>query len=128
MSADKTAWKDLREFKGIDLTRSYVLAWTIDAGSLLVDVDLCLFAEHAFYEEPRPSEKACYRPALLEFPCCEMATDSATHCRLADSVQKLRPGKISDLVRTGEGRYQISGEFGTIIIQAERPMVRLKSL
>ena len=128
MSADTTDWRELREFKAVDLTRSYVLAWTAKAGSLLADVDLYLCPDHAFYEAPRSAEKACYHPAWIEFPHCEAVTDSVTQGHLADSVKKLLPGKISDLMRTGEGLYEIRGEFGTVVIQAERPMVRLKSL
>jgi len=128
MSDDTTDWRDLREFKAVDLVQSYVLAWIVDAGSLLIDVDLCLCPEHSLYEEPRPAEKACYRPAFIDFPHCESATDSLTRAHLVDSVKKFRPGKVGGLRRTGEGRYEIVGEFGTVSIRAERPMVRLKSL
>lgn len=128
MSDDTTDWRELREFKAVDLTQSYVLAWSVEAGSLLIDVDLYLCPEHSFYEEPRPAEKACYRPAFIDFPHCESATDSTTQSHLADSVNKVRAGKISGLRRTGEGRYEITGEFGTVSIRAERPMVRLKSI
>lgn len=128
MNTDTTDWKELREFKAVDLTRSFVLSWDVEAGSLLVDVDLCLCPEHALYEKPRPAEKACYRPAWIDFPHCEEATDSASAGHLADSIRKLRPGQISGLKRTGEGRYEIYGEFGTVVVRAERPMIRLKSL
>ena len=128
LSADTTDWKDLREFKAVDLPQSFVLSWYAESGSLLIDVDLCLCPNHALYEKPRPAEKACYRPAFIDFPQCEEATDSASIERLSDSIRKLRPGKISGLKRTGEGMYEIKGEFGTVRIRAERPMIRLKSL
>jgi hypothetical protein len=128
LSDDTTDWSELREFKAVDLAQSFVLSWGVEAGSLLLDVDLFLCPDHAFYEPPRPAEKACYRPALIDFPHCEEASDSASVGRIADSVRKLRPGKISGLKRTGEGRYEVNGEFGKVIIRAERPMVRLKSL
>lgn len=128
MSDDTTDWRELREFKAVDLTQSYVLAWQVESGSLLIDVDLYLCPNHAFYEEPRPAEKACYRPAFIDFPHCESATDSATGRHLADSVTMLQSGKIHSLKRTGEGRYEISGHFGTVSIRAERPMVRLKDI
>jgi len=128
VSADTTDWTELREFKAVDLTQSFVLSWSIEAGSLLVDVDLCLTPDHTFYEEPRPAEKACYRPAKIDFPHCEAASDSASTGRLTDSVRRLRPGRITGLKRTGEGRYEINGEFGQVVVRAERPMIRLKSL
>lgn len=128
MSADTTDWKDLLEFKAVDLAESFVLSWDIESGSLLVDVDLYLCPNHALYEKPRPAEKACYRPAFIDFPQCEEATDSASVGRLSNSIRKLRPGKISGLKRTSEGMYEINGEFGTVKIRAERPLIRLKSL
>ena len=128
MTNGTTDWTDLREFKALDLTQSYVLAWSVNSGSLLIDIDLFLCPNHQLYEEPRPAEKACYRPAFIDFPHCVSATDSATRGHLADSVRKFRPGRISALRRTGEGRYEISGGFGTVSIVAERPMVRLKNL
>jgi hypothetical protein len=128
MSEDTTDWRELREFKSVDLTHSFVLAWTVESGSLLIDVDLYLCPDHVLYEEPRPAEKACFRAAFIDFPHCESATDSATAGHLADAVKKFRPGKIGGLKRTGEGRYEISGGFGTVIIRAERPMVRLKNI
>ena len=33
----------------------------------IVDVDLLLQPDHPFYERPRPAEKVCIRPALIEF-------------------------------------------------------------
>lgn len=128
MSTDTTSWTELREFKAVDLTQSFILSWGIGAGSLLIDVDLYLCPDHPFYEKPRPAEKACYRAALIDFPHCEEASDSISVGRLSDSIRRLRPGKINDLKRTGEGRYEFSGEFGRVVIRAERPMVRLKSI
>ncbi len=128
MSDDTTDWRDLREFKAVDLTQSFVLAWSVESGSLLIDIDLNLCPDHTLYEEPRPAEKACYRPAFIDFPHCESATDSATRSHLTDSVKKLRPGKVRGLKRIGEGYYEICGDFGTVAIRAERPMVRLKSI
>ena len=129
MSDDTTDWTRLREFKAVDLAQTYVLSWRIEAGALLIDVDLCLTPDHIFYEEPRPAERACYRPAFIDFPLCETVADSAGGGdSLADSVRRLRPGKIKSLRRTGEGQYEISGAFGRVAITAERPMVRLKQL
>ena len=61
-------WRKLREFADVELTKSYVLAWLLDGGALLVEVDLELSESHAFYEKPRPAERVCIRPATIEFP------------------------------------------------------------
>ena len=66
--ATTVSWRQLREFADVDLTQSFVLSWHLDGEMLVVDVDLYLEPEHPFYEPPRPAEKACIRPAVVEFP------------------------------------------------------------
>lgn len=128
MSVDGTDWTELREFRNVDLTRSYLLSWSAEAGSLLADVDLYLCPEHPFYEKPRPAEKACYRPAYIEFPYCTalQRPGEAEKARFPDALENLGAGRILTFMRTGEGQYEITGEFGKVQVEAERPMVRLK--
>ena len=79
MASDTNDWRDLREFAGVELTASFVLSWEYSGGTLSIDVDLCLDPKHPFYETPRPSEGACIRPAMLEFPyCTSLAKDGAS--------------------------------------------------
>ena len=129
MTDDVTDWRELREFNAVDLTKSFVLAWDTESGSLLVDVDLCLCPDHAFYEKPRPAEKACFRPALLEFPYCSRivtGADGENGRTMPDIAATLGRGSIEGLRRIGEGRYEIRGEFGQVEIEAQRPILRLK--
>lgn len=63
-----TDWQALREFKGVDLTASFVLSWRIARKSLQLDVDLGLLSQHPFCEAPRRLERGCYHAAFLEFP------------------------------------------------------------
>ena len=94
---------------------------------LVVDIDLFLEPDHPFYESPRPAEKACIRPAFIEFPYCdELRSTQAGSGEVAEISGKLGLGAISDLVVLDDGRYAISGEFGTVYIVAERPILRLK--
>ena len=65
-----TDWRKLREFVAVDLTRSFVLSCDVESETLLIDSDLYLTTAHPFYEKPRPSEKACIRSAVIEFPYC----------------------------------------------------------
>ena len=128
MHDDVTDWKDLREFKAVDLTKSFVLSWDTEAESLMIDLDLYLCTDHAFYEEPRPAEKACYRPALLEFPYCSAirsGADAKGNQTVEDATTSLGLGVIDGLRRVG-GRYEITGAFGLVDIKAERPLLRLK--
>jgi hypothetical protein len=128
MTDDVTDWRELREFNAVDLTKSFVLSWDTKSDSLLIDLDLYLCPDHAFYEKPRPSEKACFRPALLEFPdCSEIKADgNAKDGQVVTEAAALGLGAIEGLRRIGEGRYEITGEFGQVEIGAERPLLRLK--
>ncbi len=124
---DITDWRQLREFAGVDLTNSFVLSWHAEAGALLVDVDVCLLPEHAFYEKPRPAEKACIRPAYVEFPHCEgLGLNGEFESDTFDIAGNIGHGGISGFCRRADGRYEISGEFGTVLVDAERPILRLK--
>lgn len=113
----RTNWRQLREFRAVDLCGSYVVAWSIEAETLLLDIDLQLTAEHPFYEKPRPAEKVCIRPAVIEFPFCAKPASTA----------ELDIGRIDDLNVLADGHYELSGEFGIIEIDAERPILRLKA-
>ena len=129
MTDDVTDWRELREFKAVDLTESFVLSWNTDAESLLIDLDLYLCPDHAFYEKPRPAEKACFRPAFLEFPFCSgisSGADPEDGRSVPDIAARLGLGAIEGLRRIGEGRYEITGEFGQVEIDAERPLLKLK--
>lgn len=128
MSDDgRISWRQLREFADVDLTKSFVLSWHTEGETLVIDVDLYLEAEHPFYEKPRPAEKNCIRPACIEFPYCEsMRADTIDSDELVEIAGKLAHGAISDLSVRDDGRYAISGEFGTVSVIAERPILRLK--
>ena len=128
MSADgKISWRQLREFADVDLTKSFILSWHTEGETLVIDIDLYLEAEHPFYEKPRPAEKFCIRAACIEFPCCEeLRSDAVEGKEVAEITEKLSHGAISDLSVLDDGRYAINGEFGTVSVVAERPILKLK--
>lgn len=123
-----TDWRKLREFAAVDLTKSFVLSWELQSNILMIDTDLYLLPEHPFYEKPRPAEKVCIRPAVIEFPLCEgIESDNVpSDAELAAVVAELGHGAIKDFRRLADGRYEVSGDFGVVLIDAERPVVRLK--
>lgn len=125
---DAVDWRKLREFTAVDLTRSFVLSWELQSNILAIDTDLYLMPEHPFYEKPRPAEKVCIRPAVIEFPLCDSIESQGvpTDAKPAAAVAELGHGAIKGLRRLADGRYEISGEFGVVLIEAERPLVRLK--
>jgi hypothetical protein len=121
-------WRKLREFAGVDLAQSFVLTWYVEGDMLFVDSDILLLPDHPFYEKPRPAEKVCIRPAIIEFPFCTgISRDGApVSDNLKDGVKQLGHGAISGMRLCDDGRYELRGEFGTVIIDAERPVLRLK--
>ncbi len=118
----------LLEFAAVDLTSSFVLSWHLESGALMIDVDLYLKPEHPFYEKPRPAEKVCIRPAVIEFPLCDRieSDDVPANTRPTAAAGQLGHGAIQGLRRLVDGRYEISGVFGIVLIDAERPIMRLK--
>lgn len=124
----KADWREIREFAGVDLTRSFVLVWELESETLVVDIDLFLTPEHPFYEKPRRSENACIRPAVIEFPFCDRIESDGMSADTdpAAVVSELGHGAIEGLRRLVDGRYEVKGEFGTVMIDAERPILRLK--
>lgn len=127
--ANAIDWRQLREFADVDLTKSYVLSWQVEGTTLTIDVDLYLAPEHPFYEKPRPAEKVCIRPAIIEFPFCDsLALDASPGSGEPRAVaERIGLGAISGLRRMHDGPFELSGEFGTVTIDAERPILRLRS-
>lgn len=126
-SDEITDWRQMREFADIDLSRSFALSWHVESDVLFIDIDLCLAPEHPFYEKPRPAEKVCIRPAYIEFPFCEaLVMDGSTEGRLVDIARHIDHGAIAGLRRLSDSRFEISGEFGTVFVDAEGPLLTLK--
>ena len=126
-SVEVTDWRNLREFAAVDLTRSFVLSWHMESATLFVDIDLFLTPEHPFFEKPRPAEKACIRPAYIEFPYCgDLGLEGSADGDLQATASGLEHGSIEGFRRLADGRYEISGEFGNVFVDAERPLLRLK--
>ena len=123
-----TDWRLLREFAAVDLTNSYVLSWRLEGAALCIDIDVQLTPDHPFYEEPRPAEKVCIRPALIEFPYARTieADGVLVSQDVTEATTALGPGAIIGLCRLAGGRYELAGEFGVVLIAAERPILRLK--
>ena len=127
MSDKVTNWTELREFAAVDLEKSFVVDWGTEGETLLIDLDLYLLPEHPFYEDPRPAEGACFRQAVIEFGFCTRVTTPATEAtgKVEEVIKSLSTGRIAGMQRNGDGNYEISGDFGTVGISAERPLLRL---
>jgi hypothetical protein len=126
-TSGSTDWRKIREFAAVELDKSFVLTWNFESETLMVDVDVRLSPDHPFYEKPRPAEKVCIRPAIIEFPYCEKLTvEGHSSASVAEMAKGLGHGAVTGLVRYEDGRYEIDGEFGTVLITSDRPILRLK--
>jgi hypothetical protein len=125
-----TDWRVLREFVAVDLERSFVLSWELESGTLLIDIDLHLLPAHPFYEEPRPAEKVCIRPAVIEFPFCDEigVVGRPAQSDVGNAASKISLGAIKGFRRLDDGNYEMEGEFGLVRINAERPILRIIEL
>ena len=105
------------------------LSWHRESGALFIDIDVLLLPDHPFYETPRPAEKVCIRPAIVEFPFCESVEVEGGSPGVfeAASIAELGHGSIAGLQLIADGCYEISGDFGVVRIEAERPLLRLKN-
>ena len=107
-TSEPTDWRQLREFTAVDLDRSFVISWHIESGTLMIDVDLFLTADHPSYEKPRPAEKVCIRSATTEFPYCDRVTaNEDTSSLTADLIEGLGHGGSEGFRRHPDGRYEI---------------------
>ncbi len=125
--ATGTDWRKLREFAAVDLNKSYILSWHVESEMLTIDVDLFLTEDHPFYEKPRPAEKFCIRPAIIEFPFCEtISVDGKQSGSIEAVASELGHGAIEGLRWLDDGQCEIRGDFGTVMILSQRPLLRLK--
>lgn len=127
-SGEYIGWRKLREFADTDLTKSFILSWHVEVETLMIDVDLFLESGHPFFEKPRPAEKVCIRPAIIEFPFCVSIKSErgAAEGSLVEIAETLEIGAIEGLRRFSDGPFEIRGEFGVVRIDAERPILRLR--
>ena len=63
-SDETIEWRQLREFAAVDLTRSFVLSWHIESGTLIIDIDLYLMPRTSVLREAAAGRKGLYSPGI----------------------------------------------------------------
>ena len=59
--------------------------------------------------------------------CCEgLGLEHSSDENLHATANGLDHGSIEGFRRLADGRYEISGEFGNVLVSSERPLLRLK--
>lgn len=107
---------------------SFIVGWHYEAGLLSIDMDILLTPDHPFYEPPRPSQKGCIRTAVIEFPHCRSVSRGGDEAGSVDGeavVATLEHGAVQSFCVYDDGIYEITGAFGHVVVEAERPVMRL---
>jgi hypothetical protein len=115
------------EFDGVDLTESYVLGWGMHGDDLRFDLELALVPGHPAYTLPKPDERTCWHPGTLTFLAVRSirGLDPQDQVRSAiDADDKLDYGNI-DTFEEVAGEYRLSGDFGDVLLESNRPRIHL---
>jgi hypothetical protein len=126
-----TAYQDLSGLGGYYLEDSYVLAIHLSGDELAFDLEAVLLNDHPEYATPKPGEQHCYRLGRLSF-------GRPSEVRFAGAIALwLRPtvdmdgsvdlGNIDSLTRSENGIFAIAGDWGTIEVRSERPVLVIGS-
>ena len=69
----------------------------------------------------------CIRPAIIEFPYCQLLTvNDGEPGSISNVAAMIGHGAIKGLQKLRDGCYEIIGDFGSVQIVAERPLLKLK--
>ena len=124
-----TPYHDLPSFRGYYLEDSYVLAIHLSGNELAFDLEVVLLSDHPEYARPKPGEQHCYRRSRLSFGRpSEIRFDGPTALRpTVDPDGSVDLGNIDSLTRTKDGRFAIAGDWGSIEVRSEPPVIELGS-
>jgi hypothetical protein len=120
----------LPDLGGYYLEDSYVLGIHLSGDELAFELEVVLLPEHAEYSSPKPGEHHCYRNGRLSFARpSEIRFDgrSLAFRPTVDIEGSVDFGNIDSLVRGADGRYVISGDWGSIEVRSEPPCIDLGS-
>jgi hypothetical protein len=124
-----TSWREMAAFTGVDLEDSFIKGWQLSADSFVIELEASLWPEHPSYESPIKGNYTCYKPARLVFPSARQVSG----LRPMSDVRATRdPNGSIDYgtidVLTGSGaRYRVVGEFGSVTLESDAPVLQLTS-
>ena len=114
-------------FEDLYLEDSWVLSIEAGPSSLSLLMDLVLRESHPDYRTPSRDERYCYRKGLIRFDGVSELTWKSKSMRPAiDASGEEDFGSIDQFEEIGD-RYLVSGDFGTIEVTSEAPVVELLS-
>ena len=111
-------WRQLEDFKGIDLNDSFILSWEQSINKLSFELEASIWPESMFYTKPPANQYTCYRKATLSFAEIEgvvglISMDLARYS--TDPDGSIDYGNIDSLIVTANG-FNVVGDFGEVII------------
>jgi hypothetical protein len=118
-------WLEMPEFDGLDLTESYVLGWAVTPEGLRFDLDIALAPSHPDYTPPPTRERDCYRRGTLLFPAAHSIRGLAETSQVVGAIDLSgeRDYGTFDHLEANGGTFRLEGEFGTVTLLSDRPVV-----
>lgn len=113
---------------GLLLDDTFVLAWDQSADSLTFFVLASLLPEHPEFSAPTEGDWTCYRAGLIQFrgvTSVDGLVPQASIVPTTDASGSVDYGCIDHLSLVEPGKYRVGGEFGDVLVVAERVLVVL---
>lgn len=111
-------------FEGVYLEDSWVLQIIREANSLVFVVDLVLRESHPSYSSPTTGEQYCYRRAQVTFGSLRsLRWESGVSRAATDASGETDLGSFDEF-RVRADAYALSGDFGSIVLAADAPIIR----
>jgi len=111
-------WRQLENFRGIDLNDSFIMSWELSTEQLFFEFEASIWPESMFYATPKANEYTCYRKATLSFSEIESVnglTLMESDRYATDPDGSIDYDNIDSLSMTNHG-FNLIGDFGEVII------------
>jgi len=112
-------------FKGIDLSDSFVLSWSLD-DKFSIEIEASVWPESEHYLKPLDNEYTCYRNAVLTFSNfseCVGVVEQNSRTPTRDLDGTLDYGNIDSFTQHDSG-YEILGDFGSVVVGGGKLSIR----
>ncbi len=125
----KRTWREMPEFKAVDLEDTGILGWRAETAALIFEVEASLWPGHALYHPPPPEHWTCYRKAYLVFPGAQEITGLLSVSDASSTVDpdgSIDYGTIDSLIETKSGHFRVIGDFGDVSLLSEQPYLQFR--
>jgi hypothetical protein len=121
--ANVSTYDELPGLEHLYLEDSFVLGVHDDADTLRFDIEAVLTEQHPRYSPPKPDEQYSYLPVALVFAAPRAVKWVERPMKpTVDATGEIDYGNI-DSFTWEDDRYELSGEWGHVVIDGEPPAV-----